>query len=91
MLLKESSTLQLVAKTETNVLSITAMLKRDANLFLNSFQKIALQRPQDAKEMLNACNILDKDVSKCQLELANPNSTMIAIHQPDLLETKIWD
>jgi hypothetical protein len=51
---KESSTLLLVAKMETNVLSITAMLKRDANLTKSLFLLIVLLKPQDVKEMLSA-------------------------------------
>jgi hypothetical protein len=89
MLTKELLILLLLAKMETNALSTTAILKRDANPFQNSFPKIALLKLQDAKEMLFALNIWESDVSKFQQEHANPRFIMNAILQLGKSETRI--
>jgi hypothetical protein len=48
---KESLIPQEIVKMETNVPSTIAILKRDANIFLNWFLKIALLNLQDVMEM----------------------------------------
>jgi hypothetical protein len=86
---KELSILQLTVKMETNVQSTTVTHKKDANTFQNSLLKIVQQKVQDVMEMHFVWNILVKDVSKSQLELANLKTNTNAILQPDLWETKI--
>jgi hypothetical protein len=54
MLKKESLTLQLTAKMETNALSTIAMLKRDAKNLQSLSLLIAQQKPQDVTVMLFA-------------------------------------